>query len=1258
MIGASLLLCILSSEAKAQRTCATDQYEAQMLADNPKYGIIIDQIRAQSQQWIQNNINAQTSKKAVITIPVVVHVVYNTNAQNISDAQISSQITVLNEDYRRTNADATNTPTAFLNVAADSEIEFCLAQQDPNGNASTGITRTNTTTTSFSTNDNVKLTSNGGKDAWPRDDYLNIWVCNLGNSLLGYATPPGGQAWRDGVVVLYTAFGTLGTASSPFDKGRTTTHEVGHWLNVNHTFNGGCAGTTSSNCASAGDFICDTPPTSSPNYFCPSTSQNTCTETPTDLNDMHMNFMDYTNDACMNLFTTGQKNVMVATLNGSRASILSSIGCVNPVGIALDAGISLIISPTGTACNTTVTPVVTIQNFGTTTLTSATINYDVDGGTNNTASWTGSLATNTTENVTLPGITVSAGGHTFNASTTAPNSGTDGDGGNDASSQTFTISTSGSSLPFTEGFEGGTFPPSGWTLDNPDANVTWSAVTTASGFGNSSACLQMDFYSAAENIQGQSDYLYTVSLDLSNASSPTVMDFNLAYTKYDATYFDSLYIYGSSDCGLTWQVIYANGSTAMQTAVDDTSYFIPTNSQWTAESINLDAYNGNSSFQLLFHAKSYWGNNLYIDDINIYTNSSGTPPVTNFTASTTSICEGESVTFTDVSTNSPTQWAWSFTGGSPSTSTSQNPNVVYSTTGSYTVSLTATNSDGSNTKTTNGMITVNASPALTVASTDATCGSCDGTATASGSSGASPYTYIWGTSPIQSGAMANNLCTGTYLVTVTDANGCSETSTLSVASGGGSLTASSTSNSTSCLGACDGVASAAGANGATPYTYAWNTSPTQSTSIATGLCAGNYDATVTDASGCVATTSVTIGSGPSILASATSTDANCANVCDGNASVTISGGTAPFNYYWNSSPSQSTSIATGLCAGNYGVAIEDANGCTASDQITINEPIAISNTTSSTDATCGVSDGSASVSASNGITPYSYLWSDGQTSSMASSLAASVYYVTVTDDNGCTSVSSVSVSNVGAPIMFTIAQSPLCYGGSDGSASITASGGTLPYSFLWSDAVSQTNSIATGLTAGIYNVTLTDSSSCIATSVITITEPALLSTSLTYIKVSSDSTCDGSASANVTGGTPPYTYLWNDPAAQTLATAFGLCLGSQTVAITDANGCTTTKSIYVDSVVMGIIVIQQSFEFNIYPNPTTGVVHLDFGENDNRDVNVSVFDISGKIILLQDIAGTAKENYNIDLSEYSRGIYYVRVHDGKSVHTKKISLIR
>lgn len=252
----------------------------------------------------------------VITIPVVVHVVYSNASQNISNAQIQSQIDVLNEDFRRTNPDAVNTPPSFAAVAADTEIQFCLATVDPAGNATTGITRTATSITAFNSNtNNVKFNSSGGKDAWPRDQYLNIWVCPLQSGLLGYAQFPGGAAATDGVVVLTTAFGRIGNIQAPSNKGRTATHEVGHWLNLRHIWGDGPCGQD--------DFVNDTPLSDAPNYGC-QVGTVSCGSV-----DMVQNYMDYSDDACMNLFTQGQTTRMRALFapGGFRESLLTSPGC-------------------------------------------------------------------------------------------------------------------------------------------------------------------------------------------------------------------------------------------------------------------------------------------------------------------------------------------------------------------------------------------------------------------------------------------------------------------------------------------------------------------------------------------------------------------------------------------------------------------------------------------------------------------------------------------------------------------------------------------------------------------------------------------------------------------------------------------------------------------------------------------------------------------------------------------------------------------
>ncbi len=247
----------------------------------------------------------------IITIPVVFHIVWNTSAENISDAQIASQLQILTDDFRRLNSDADGT----WSQASDTEIEFCMASVDPNGNSTNGITRTNTSVTSFSANDNMKFNSSGGHDAWPAGDYLNFWVCDLSGGLLGYAQFPGGAAATDGVVCDYQYVGNEGTATAPFNLGRTATHEVGHWLNLRHIWgDGGC---------SVDDFVNDTPTSDASNGGC-ALGHVSCGSV-----DMVQNYMDYSDDACMNLYTQGQKDRMRALFEpgGFRESLLSSAAC-------------------------------------------------------------------------------------------------------------------------------------------------------------------------------------------------------------------------------------------------------------------------------------------------------------------------------------------------------------------------------------------------------------------------------------------------------------------------------------------------------------------------------------------------------------------------------------------------------------------------------------------------------------------------------------------------------------------------------------------------------------------------------------------------------------------------------------------------------------------------------------------------------------------------------------------------------------------
>ena len=303
------------------RNCGTQEHEAVLKAKYPGY----EEQRAAIEDFTNKFVARQHSEGksmggVTVTIPIVFHVVYKTAAQNIPDDRLLEQISILNEDFRRLNADTSDTPFDFKDEAADCGIEFCLAQVDPAGNPTTGILRVSTTVNSFGTDDAVKFTADGGDDAWPADSYLNFWVCNLGASLLGYAQFPGGPAATDGVVIHYNHVG-LNDAGYPYHLGRTATHEIGHWLNLRHIW--GDDGTA----CTGSDLVGDTPNQADEHYGCATFPAVSCSNGPN--GDMFMNYMDYSDDRCMYMFTTGQKDRMQATLKtgGSRNSVTTSGKC-------------------------------------------------------------------------------------------------------------------------------------------------------------------------------------------------------------------------------------------------------------------------------------------------------------------------------------------------------------------------------------------------------------------------------------------------------------------------------------------------------------------------------------------------------------------------------------------------------------------------------------------------------------------------------------------------------------------------------------------------------------------------------------------------------------------------------------------------------------------------------------------------------------------------------------------------------------------
>lgn len=315
LLSIGLLYSVFSH---SQKYCATQAYWASQQLANPAL--------EQASTKIEAFISAQKSLRVfgssanpVITVPVVVHILYKSPEENISDVQVASQIAALNRDFRRTNADTLNTPLRFKHLAADVQIEFALATADPMGRYTTGIVRKPTPVAFWTNDDKIKFSASGGDDAWDSRYYLNLWVGNL-QAGIGYSSAPGSLPAADGVVITTAVFGTI-NKNAPYNMGRTAVHEVGHWLGLKHIWGDYYCGD---------DLVDDTPKQGNFTPGCPTTFRSSCNNGTN--GDMYMNFMDYTNDACLNMFTLGQKERMRALFaeGGPRATLLKSRALQEP----------------------------------------------------------------------------------------------------------------------------------------------------------------------------------------------------------------------------------------------------------------------------------------------------------------------------------------------------------------------------------------------------------------------------------------------------------------------------------------------------------------------------------------------------------------------------------------------------------------------------------------------------------------------------------------------------------------------------------------------------------------------------------------------------------------------------------------------------------------------------------------------------------------------------------------------------------------
>ncbi len=431
--------------------------------------------------------------------------------------------------------------------------------------------------------------------------------------------------------------------------------------------------------------------------------------------------------------------------------------------------------------------------------------------------------------------------------------------------------------------------------------------------------------------------------------------------------------------------------------------------------------------------------------------------------------------------------------------------------------------------------------------------SCDGAADLAVAGGTAPYVYTWSNGDTTQDL--SSLCEGGYGVTVTDANGCIATDTVTIEASP-SLVVDATSTNVTCSANCDGTAQAMAVGGTAPYTYVWSNGDT--TMNITGLCGGSYTVTVTDSKGCSGTNSVFINANPLLEVTVTPTPVNCFAGSNGTATTNVTGGLAPYTYLWSNGAT--TADLQGLVAGTYAVTVTDANGCVNNGSAIVTQPAdSLDGTTSSTPVSCiGGTDGTASVVATGGTAPYTYAWSTTPTRTTATitGLRVGNFTVTITDSKGCIIVRTVTVTGVPPLTIGSVPTAVLCNGGNTGSINLTINGGTPGYTFQWSNGA--TTEDISGLTAGNYNVTVTDANGCVATAGVTVQEPQPLVATATPVNIACNGAATGGVNLSIVGGTSPFTYTWSNGA--TTRDITGLTAGTYSVTVTDKNNCTATAS--------------------------------------------------------------------------------------------------
>jgi subtilisin family serine protease len=854
--------------------------------------------------------------------------------------------------------------------------------------------------------------------------------------------------------------------------------------------------------------------------------------------------------------------------------------CIVAANINNDCGISEVLSPKGISCSNVLSPQVRIRNFGNNNLTTATISYNV-GGANQTFNWTGNLSSGQTALVTLPNITSGSGAITFTAFTTLPNGIADQNNSNNQSQSSVTVYSTGLNLPYTESFETNTFTNGTWSLSNPDNDVTWQIATIA-GTTPGSKAAKMDFFNYAQ--AAQRDGMISPMLNFNGYSSIT-MTFEHAYRRFNQTTTDSLVVYVSTNCGTTWQRVLARGESGtgtFATAATSSTAFTPAAGNWCTGTVGADCYSIDlTSFagnNVLVKFEGYnsgtIGNNLFVDNINI--TGVALPFSAEFTATPTSLCAGQTVTYTDQSIGTVNSRTWSFPSGTPASSTASSVTVTYPTAGVYNASLSITGPSGTDTETKNNYITVNALPTANITGNASICSGASTLLTANATAGSGTIsTYQWKRNGTNVGSNQNTFSAtqaGTYTVVVTNSNTCSITSANFVVSANTAPTVSIVGNNSFCIGASTLLTANATAGSGTISSYQWkrngtNIGSNQNTLTATQ--AGTYTVVVTNSNTCSTTSSNFV---VSTNALPTVSIVGNTQICPSGTTLTANataGSGSISTYQWklngnNVGSNSSSFVATQ--AGFYTVTVTNSNNCTTSSA-NFNATLAPSFpvTINTTNASCGATDGSANANVNGGTAGYNFVWnvSPSIIGTSVSNLASGSYTVNVTQQaTGCVQIENFTINNSGAPVIDSIVtEDATCFNNGLGNATFYVSGGTGALTYNWGLGASNSN-IANNLSAANYNLAVSDALGCQSNQNFTINSVVSPTVSSSAVE---NATCpnlaDGSISLQVNGGSGVYSFTWNNGA--TTQNISNLSSGSYSVSINDANGCSTNYTVNV-----------------------------------------------------------------------------------------------